>query len=90
LLALFFGLVHGLGFANTIRFMLPKGENIFWPLLQFNLGLEAGQIVLVVMILLLAYLFIHIFRLNRRWWIWGTSAIVFIVALKIAIERFPS
>jgi hypothetical protein len=89
-LALFFGLIHGLGFANTIRFMLPKDESIVWPLVQFNLGLEAGQIVLVVIILLLAYLFISVFRLNRRWWIWGISAIVFIVALKIAIERFPS
>ncbi|HYG49629.1 MAG TPA: HupE/UreJ family protein, partial [Flavobacteriales bacterium] len=89
-LALFFGLIHGLGFANTIRFMLPKDENIVWPLLQFNLGLEVGQIVLVIIILLLAYLFIYILRLNRRWWIWGISAIVFIVALKIAIERFPT
>jgi len=89
-LALFFGLIHGLGFANTIRFMLPKDESIVWPLLQFNLGLEVGQIVLVVIILLLAYLFIYILRLNRRWWIWGISAIVFIVALKIAIERFPT
>jgi len=89
-LALFFGLIHGLGFANTIRFMLPKDESIVWPLLQFNLGLEAGQVVVVIIILLLAYLFIYVFRLNRRWWIWIISAVVFIVALKIAIERFPS
>ena len=88
-LALFFGLIHGLGFANTIRFMLPKDENIVWPLLQFNLGLEAGQVVLVIVILLLAYLFIHVFRVNRRWWIWAISAVAFLVALKIAIERFP-
>lgn len=89
-LALFFGLIHGLGFANTIRFMLPKDESIVWPLLQFNLGLEVGQIVLVVVILLLAYLFICVLGLNRRWWIWSISAIVFIVALKITIERFPT
>ena len=89
-LALFFGLIHGLGFANTIRFMLPKDESIVWPLLQFNLGLEAGQVVVVIIILLLAYLFIYVFRLNRCWWIWIISAVVFIVALKIAIERFPS
>lgn len=90
LLALFFGLIHGLGFANTIRFMLPRNESIVWPLLQFNLGLEAGQLVLVALILLLGYLFIYVFRLNRRWWIWIISAVVFIVALKLAIERFPS
>lgn len=88
-LALFFGLIHGLGYANTIRFILPKDENIVLPLLQFNLGLESGQIALVIIILLLAFLFIYFFRVNRRWWIWGISAVVFLVALKIAIERFP-
>jgi uncharacterized membrane-anchored protein YitT (DUF2179 family) len=88
-LALFFGLIHGLGFANTIRFMLAEGQNIVWPLLQFNLGLEAGQILVVVAILLVATAFIYLLRGNRRWWIIGLSAIGFIVALKLAIERFP-
>jgi uncharacterized membrane protein YbhN (UPF0104 family) len=86
--ALFFGLIHGLGFANSIRMMLASDQSLFWPLLQFNLGLEAGQIVLVVCILVLAYIFIYLLRLNRRWWIYLLSAIGFIVALKIAIERF--
>lgn len=86
-LALFFGLVHGLGFANTIRDTLARDQSITWPLLQFNLGLEAGQIVLVVCILLLAYVFIYLLRLNRRWWIFLLSGIGLVVALKIAIER---
>ena len=88
-LALFFGLVHGLGFANTLRFMLAEGDSLTWPLLQFNLGLEAGQIVVVIGILLLAYLAVYIIRLNRRYWVSLLSAAGFIVALKIAIERFP-
>ena len=46
-LALFFGLIHGMGFANTIRFMLAKDQGIAAPLLSFNIGLEAGQIVVV-------------------------------------------
>lgn len=88
-LALFFGLIHGLGFANTLRFMLAEGDSITWPLLQFNLGLEAGQIVVVIGILLLAYLAVFIIRFNRRYWVTLLSAAGFIVALKIAIERFP-
>ncbi len=88
-LALIFGTAHGLGFANFIRFTLAEGQNIGWPLLQFNLGLEAGQIVFVLAVLLLAYFFIHTLRLNRRWWIWIISAGVFVVALKMAIERYP-
>ncbi|HEY1112055.1 MAG TPA: HupE/UreJ family protein [Chitinophagaceae bacterium] len=88
-LALFFGFVHGLGFAEYLRFVLAEGDSITWPLLQFNLGLEAGQIVLVIGILLLAYLAVYIIRLNRRYWVSLLSAAGFIVALKIAIERFP-
>ncbi|HEU4608741.1 MAG TPA: HupE/UreJ family protein, partial [Chitinophagaceae bacterium] len=41
-LALFFGLIHGMGFANTIRFMLAKDQSMVTGLLGFNLGLEAG------------------------------------------------
>ena len=88
-LALFFGLIHGLGFANTLRFMLAQDESLAWALLQFNLGLEAGQIVVVIAILLLAYLFIYLIKLNRRYWVWLLSSAGFIVALKIAIERAP-
>lgn len=88
-LALFFGLIHGLGFANFIRFAIPKGGNIGWPLLQFNLGLEAGQVVFVTALLLLAYLMVHIIGVNRRWWIWLLSGAVFILALKLIVERFP-
>lgn len=88
-LALLFGLVHGLGFANTIRFMLAEGERITGPLLQFNLGLEAGQIGVVLLLLSLAWVAVYRLALNRRWWVWGLSAAVFIVALKLAIERIP-
>ncbi len=87
--ALFFGLIHGLGFANFIRFTLAEGQNIGWPLLQFNLGLEAGQLVFVTVILLIATVVIDILHLKRRWWIFGVSAAVFLLALKLLTERFP-
>lgn len=46
--ALTFGLVHGFGFANVLReFGLPK-EALGWSLFSFNLGVEIGQLVIVV------------------------------------------
>ena len=54
-LALFFGLIHGMGFANTARLMLAKEENIFAPLLGFNIGLETGQIMVVLVILIVEF-----------------------------------
>jgi hypothetical protein len=87
-LALFFGLIHGMGFANTIRFMLAKDQKIGWSLFGFNVGLEAGQIVVVSIILLLSYLIVDKLHLKRRWWVIALSAVAFCIALKMAIVRF--
>ena len=87
--ALFFGCVHGLGFANSIRFMLAKDQDIGTGLLGFNLGLEAGQIVCITMILLLAYLMINVVGIKRKWWTNILSAVTIIWAVKFAIERIP-
>ncbi len=88
-LALFFGLIHGLGFANTIRFLLAKNQTIGWSLFSFNLGLEAGQIIVVLCILLLSFLVVDKFILKRKWWVWALSGVAFCVALKMIIERMP-
>jgi hypothetical protein len=89
LLALVFGLVHGMGFANSLRFMLADDQNLVGSLLAFNLGIEAGQIVLVSIILVLSYLLINVLNVKRRVWVLIISGIAIGVALKIAIERFP-
>ena len=85
--ALFFGLIHGMGFANTIRFMMPQDENIAIPLLSFNVGLEAGQIVIVFLLLLLSYLFITVFNTPRKIWVYILSAVALITAIKMIVER---
>lgn len=88
-LALFFGLVHGMGFANSIRMMLAPDQNLAWGLIGFNVGLEVGQIVVVTALLLLAQLIISVLRVNRREWVIFLSAAVFGISLKIALERIP-
>ena len=88
-LALFFGLIHGLGFANTIRFMLVKNQGIGWSLFSFNVGLEAGQIVVVMCILLLSFLIVNKWQLKRKWWLWALSGVAFCIALKMVVERTP-
>lgn len=89
-LALFFGLIHGMGFANTLRFMLAKDQNMGWSLFGFNLGLEAGQIVVVLILLLFAHLIVNLAKVNRRDWVIFLSAAVFGLAFKIATERVSS
>lgn len=89
-LALFFGLIHGMGFANTIRFMLAKDQSIAMGLFGFNVGLEVGQIAVVAILLLIGYIMVNIFKINRREWVVFLAAGVFALALKMALERIPS
>ncbi|MEI6946095.1 HupE/UreJ family protein [Paraflavisolibacter sp. H34] len=86
-MALLFGLVHGLGFANTLRFILAADQKLGWALLGFNLGLELGQIVIVGVALFLSYVFIHRLRIQRREWVLFISAGVFSLALEMAVTR---
>ena len=88
-LALFFGLVHGMGFANSIRFMLASDQSIGWGLFGFNVGLEVGQIAVVLSILLFSTILVMLFKVNRRDWVIFASAGVFGLALKMALERMP-
>jgi hypothetical protein len=88
-LALFFGLIHGMGFANTIRFMLAKDQSLGMGLFGFNVGLEVGQIVVVLILLLITMIVINIFKINRREWVIFLSAGVFGLSLKMALERMP-
>ena len=89
ILALFFGLIHVLGFANTIRFMLASDQQIGIPLFSFNLGLEVGQIVVVLILLLLSQLIVYL-NWPRKYWTIPVSLIVIILAARMAIERWPS
>lgn len=86
-LALFFGLIHGMGFANKLRYILAEDQSIGWSLFGFNVGLEAGQIILVIIILAISFLLINILKINRREWVIFVSAGAFALALKMAIER---
>ena len=88
-LALLFGLIHGMGFANSVRMMLSSEQDITLPLFGFNVGLELGQIVVVAIALFIHYIFSEVLRLSNKIWIYIISVPIFIFALKMALERIP-
>ncbi|XJR84635.1 HupE/UreJ family protein [Elizabethkingia anophelis] len=88
-LALFFGLIHGMGFANSIRITLAKEQSIATGLLGFNIGFELGQIVVVLAVLIILFLLTSIFKMDRKNWIMFVSSGVFALSLQMALERVP-
>ncbi|HEY2721646.1 MAG TPA: HupE/UreJ family protein [Chitinophagaceae bacterium] len=88
-LALFFGLIHGMGFANKLRYILAEDQSIGWSLFGFNVGLEAGQIAVVIVILSISFLFVQLLHVNRKEWVIFTSAAAFSIALQMALQRIP-
>src|SRR6201995_2813098 len=88
-LALGFGLIHGMGFANAIRIMLAKDQSIGLGLFGFNVGLEAGQIFVVAIILIVGIVFLNLLKIKRRDWVFFISAGVFALAVQMALERLP-
>lgn len=89
LMALFFGFIHGMGFSNYFKALLMDAESVAWPLLGFNIGIELGQILVVLFIVCIAYVFVDIFGIKHRYWnifISGAAAgmaLIFIMENKI-------
>ena len=74
--ALFFGLIHGLGFSNYFKILIGTSDYKLIPLLEFALGIEIAQIVVVVIILIVGFIFQVFFRFSKRDWIIIISSIV--------------
>ncbi|MGA0559353.1 HupE/UreJ family protein [Larkinella sp. VNQ87] len=86
-LALLFGLIHGMGFSNYLRSLLGKETSIVKPLFAFNLGLEFGQIFIVMAVLIVAFVLIEILRVRRHDWNLIISGIVAGMALSLIINN---
>lgn len=86
--ALFFGLIHGLGFSFYLKSMLGLQQNIAPALLAFNVGLEIGQILIVMAILVISFIFVTLLKAPRRDFILIVSGGILALSLQMAIERY--
>jgi hypothetical protein len=85
--ALFFGLIHGLGFSNYFKMMVGRGDNKIFPLLEFALGIEAAQIVIILGILIIGTILQHFVKVTRRDWILVCSSIVIGFSIQMLTNR---
>ena len=86
-IALVFGLIHGLAFASNFKFMLFS-DNILMPLFLFNIGIEAGQLFIVLLFMIALWFYSKVINGEHFKWNlfisgagFGIAATIFINAL---------
>lgn len=85
---LFFGLIHGLGFSNYFKAILPGNPtDKVVPLFEFALGIEAAQIAVVLAVLILSFMVQTLFRFNKRDFTLVMSAFVIGVVVPMIIQN---
>ena len=85
LIALVFGLIHGLGFANYLKALLFKG-NIVLELFSFNVGIEVAQIIVVVAFLFLSFFISKLMFKKRENWVLFVSSAIFGISLMLTLN----
>ena len=85
-IALGFGFIHGMGFSSYFSSFLGGEDSIIFPLFAFNLGIEAGQLIIVLGILLIGYVAMNILNMKQINWIHFVSGAAAGIATIILIS----
>jgi len=89
-LALAFGFIHGMGFSNYLKSLLGKSSSIIVELFAFNIGLEVGQVLIVISTLVFAFILTSIVKIKLWDWTFFLSSAIFGIAFIMAAERLPA
>lgn len=85
----FFGLIHGFGFSNYFKMLVEGEEEKLSPLLGFAAGIEMSQILIVLLVLILAYIFQSVFKVKKPYFILAASILIGLITIPILIATFP-
>jgi hypothetical protein len=84
-IALVFGLIHGLAFASNFKFMM-FGGSILMPLFSFNIGIEVGQLFIVLLFMIALGMYTHIIKGEHLKWNLFVSGAGFGIAATILLK----
>lgn len=84
----FFGLIHGLGFSSYFKMVASNTDSYFLPLIEFALGIETAQIIVVLGVMILGFITQNILNVSKRDWVLVVSSIVIGIILPILQESF--
>ncbi|WP_027393962.1 MULTISPECIES: HupE/UreJ family protein [Aquimarina] len=82
----FFGLIHGLGFSSYFDMISSASDYKALSILEFALGIEVSQIIVVLIVLIISFLVQTIFRFSKRDWILVVSSIVIGMVIPMIIS----
>jgi hydrogenase/urease accessory protein HupE len=85
--ALFFGLIHGFGFGRYYNQINDDREVL--PILEFALGIELSQVIIVAGVVVLGYFVKTFFNIQQRDWVLVISSVVIGMTLPMLIENWP-
>jgi len=84
-----FGLIHGLGFSTFLRSMLGSQSSILKPLFAFNVGIEIGQLIIVISMFLIIGILSFIIKSIDIYKKWILSIVSIIISAYLIVIRFP-
>jgi len=84
-IALFFGLIHGLGFANYLKAILFEGSVVL-ELFSFNVGIEVAQLIIVFVFLMFSFLGYNYLFKKRENWVLFVSSAIFGISLMLTLN----
>ena len=87
--AMFFGLIHGMGFSSFLKATLMPGEEnqLVNQLFAFNIGIELGQFLIVTIILIVSFIAFNLLKIKQVYWNIGLSTIVGLMSVKLFVEQ---
>ena len=84
---IFFGIIHGLGFSNYFKSILAgNATDKLLPLLDFALGIEIAQIIVILAALLLSFVVQTLFHFSKRDWTLTMSAFIIGFTIPMIIQ----
>ena len=88
-ITLFFGIIHGFGFGRYFRMISIEDENAAISLLEFALGVEFAQLIIVLSMLLINFLVIRVFGFKIQKWELIIAALILSQAISMTVENWP-
>jgi len=85
----FFGMIHGMGFSSYLKAMLDTTQSMTVALFAFNLGIEIGQLIVVIAILSLSFFVLNFLKVKQKIWNYTVSFLGLLVALFLMFQRWP-